>query len=45
MRKYEEKMGVEDFHAEGLAKKDLQISKWKSERNFYLHCFCVTLMW
>ena len=43
MQKYEEKLN-EDETMDGLGRKDLYISKWRSERNFYLHCFAVSLM-
>eukprot|EP01127_Copromyxa_protea_P023491 TRINITY_DN880_c0_g1_i3.p1 TRINITY_DN880_c0_g1~~TRINITY_DN880_c0_g1_i3.p1 ORF type:complete len:157 (+),score=17.87 TRINITY_DN880_c0_g1_i3:28-471(+) len=42
MTKYQDRGN--DAMVEGLAKTDLHISRWRSERNFYLHCFCVTLM-
>lgn len=43
MTKYESKL--QDLHTDGLGRKDLLISKWRSERNFYLHCFAVVLLW
>lgn len=43
MTKYEDKLS--ELHTDGLVRKDILIQKWRSERNFYLHCFAVTLLW